>query len=44
MVANNSSVQSLVATLKSKKWIDLTHSFGPESPRFPEFKPAKFHS
>ena len=42
MVANNSSVQSLVATLKSKKWIDLTHSFGPESPRFQEFKPAKF--
>jgi kynurenine formamidase len=44
MSANQNSVQSLVATLKSKEWVDLTHTFGPDSPRFPEFKPAKFET
>lgn len=28
--------------LKSHKWIDLTHAFGPESPHFPGFSPAEF--
>lgn len=37
-----SEVQTLVTQLKRKTWVDLTHSFGPESPHFPEFQPAKF--
>ncbi|EKT63792.1 cyclase family protein [Providencia burhodogranariea] len=28
--------------LKSKKWVDLTHSFGKESPHFFMFEPANF--
>lgn len=39
-----SSTQELVAKLKNKHWVDLTHTFGPDSPRFPSFKPAKFET
>ena len=28
--------------LKQKQWIDLTHTFGPHSPRFAAFAPAEF--
>lgn len=41
---SKSEVQTLVTQLKRKIWVDLTHSFGPESPRFPEFQPAKFET
>lgn len=47
MTENTSSLsntQKLVAELKNKTWVDLTHSFGPDSPRFPSFKPAKFET
>lgn len=37
-----SKTVSLLNQLKEQHWVDLTHSFGPESPRFPEFKPANF--
>ncbi len=30
--------------LKEKKWIDLTHTFGPDSPRFAAFEPAQFET
>jgi len=29
--------------IKSKKWVDLTHTFGPDSPRFSAFKAAEFN-
>lgn len=28
--------------LKEKEWVDLTHTFGPESPHFSAFEPADF--
>ncbi|MCQ4088277.1 cyclase family protein [Saccharibacillus sp. JS10] len=30
--------------LKQKQWIDLTHTFGPNSPRFAAFAPAEFET
>ncbi|WP_175072849.1 cyclase family protein [Terribacillus sp. AE2B 122] len=30
--------------LREKKWVDLTHTFGPESPRFSAFNSAKFET
>lgn len=30
--------------LKQKRWIDLTHTFGPDSPRFAAFAPAEFQT
>lgn len=33
-----------VELLKSKKWVDLTHTFGPDSPHFFMFEDAKFET
>ncbi len=44
MAQQLSSTQELIAKLKQKHWVDLTHTFGPASPRFPSFKPAKFET
>lgn len=33
-----------IAAIKNKQWIDLTHAFGPESPHFSAFEPAKFET
>lgn len=38
----SNNVQALFNQLKSKEWVDLTHTFGPDSPRFPQFHPAEF--
>lgn len=35
-------LQAALQVLKEKKWVDLTHSFGPESPHFFMFEDAKF--
>ncbi|MCW9709589.1 cyclase family protein [Avibacterium sp. 21-586] len=32
----------LLAALKQKKWVDLTHEFGANSPHFPAFNDAEF--
>ncbi|MCC7666935.1 cyclase family protein [Liquorilactobacillus satsumensis] len=41
---DNSSrnLSKVVSELKTFNWIDLTHSFGPESPRFPAFAKPNF--
>ncbi|GAF38049.1 cyclase family protein [Lentilactobacillus farraginis] len=36
------SVGKVVEQLKAFNWVDLTHSFGPESPRFPSFARPEF--
>lgn len=36
-ISKSQSVGEVVEKLKSFNWVDLTHSFGPESPRFPSF-------
>lgn len=38
------SLQRIFEQLKDFKWVDLTHSFGPESPRFPAFAKPKFNT
>lgn len=37
----NDLIQAL-KWLKQKEWVDLTHTFGPESPHFSAFEPADF--
>ncbi|KRM06201.1 cyclase family protein [Liquorilactobacillus ghanensis DSM 18630] len=39
---NDSSLSDLITRLKKYQWIDLTHTFGPESPRFPSFEKPEF--
>lgn len=34
------SIQEFLKELKQKKWVDLSHEFGANSPHFPAFKPA----
>ncbi|MFC0301707.1 cyclase family protein [Virgibacillus soli] len=34
----------ILNVLKSKKWVDLTHTFGPHSPHFAAFEDAKFET
>lgn len=41
---NEQLLQQTVEQLKNFKWVDLTHSFGPESPRFPAFAKPKFNT
>ncbi|MBV0931341.1 cyclase family protein [Lentilactobacillus sp. IMAU92037] len=41
---NEQLLQQTVERLKNFKWVDLTHSFGPESPRFPAFAKPKFNT
>lgn len=43
-VSKPQSIEKVVEQLKSFKWVDLTHSFGPESPRFPSFAQPKFNT
>lgn len=40
---SNELLQAL-QLLKQKKWVDLTHTFGPESPHFAAFPPAQFQT
>lgn len=37
-------VLNALALLKSKEWIDLTHTFSEETPHFSMFQPAKFET
>lgn len=37
-----SDLAQAINTLKSKKWVDLTHTFGPNSPHFAAFDDAEF--
>jgi kynurenine formamidase len=37
-------LQHALKVLKQKQWIDLTHTFGPDSPYFSAFEPAKFQT
>ncbi|MBD2812158.1 cyclase family protein [Xenorhabdus sp. Vera] len=37
-----SDILQALTLLKSKKWVDLTHSFDKDSPHFPMFNPAEF--
>lgn len=39
---SDNKILELLKELKSHKWVDLTHEFGPDSPHFPLFKPAEF--
>lgn len=41
-ISKSPSVGEVVEKLKSFNWVDLTHSFGPESPRFPSFARPEF--
>ncbi|SNX54766.1 cyclase family protein [Thermoanaerobacterium sp. RBIITD] len=34
----------LLVKLKNHKWVDLTQGFGPDTPHFPGFNPAKFET
>lgn len=42
--ATSSKLADTITALKSEKWVDLTHTFGPESPRFPAFSKPKFET
>jgi kynurenine formamidase len=33
---------SLMRTLRSRRWVDLTQTFSPETPHHPNFRPAEF--
>lgn len=35
---------NILDELKKHKWVDLTHEFGPDTPRWPGFQPAKFET
>ena len=37
-------IHAALQLLKSKEWVDLTHSFGPDSPHFFMFDDAKFET
>ncbi|MBP3041179.1 cyclase family protein [Bacillaceae bacterium Marseille-Q3522] len=37
-------LQKAIEVLKEKKWVDLTHPFGPDSPHFSAFEDAKFQT
>lgn len=41
-VKAESEIQEALRLLKSKKWVDLTHTFGPNSPHFFMFDDAEF--
>ncbi|MEY8763634.1 MULTISPECIES: cyclase family protein [Clostridium] len=40
----NNSLWNTLNDLKKHKWVDLTHKFGPDTPRFASFDPAKFET
>lgn len=39
---NSNELLKAIELLKEKEWIDLTHSFGPDSPHFAAFEAAEF--
>lgn len=41
-VTKETELLQALKTLKGKKWVDLTHTFGPDSPHFAAFKDAEF--
>ncbi|MHC8515578.1 cyclase family protein [Sporosarcina sp. ITBMC105] len=43
-VQTTNELQAALQLLKSKEWVDLTHSFGPDSPHFFMFEDAKFET
>ncbi|WP_019240670.1 MULTISPECIES: cyclase family protein [Bacillus] len=40
----SNEVLQAIQLLKEKKWVDLTHTFGPESPHFSAFDAAQFQT
>lgn len=38
----DSKLWNMLAEMKTHKWVDLTHTFGPDTPRWPGFAPAEF--
>ncbi|ADK15484.1 MULTISPECIES: cyclase family protein [Clostridium] len=38
------SLWNTLSDLKKHQWVDLTHEFGPDTPRFASFNPAKFET
>jgi len=38
----SNTLMDIVHQLKEKKWVDLTHAFGPDSPHFSAFNAAEF--
>ncbi|MFP7493435.1 cyclase family protein [Terribacillus saccharophilus] len=38
----SNELSNALEVLRKKKWVDLTHTFGPDSPHFSAFTPAKF--
>ncbi|MGX8790561.1 cyclase family protein [Oceanobacillus sp. M60] len=43
-VTKENEILHALETLKSKTWVDLTHTFGPNSPHFAAFKDAEFET
>lgn|SRR5699024_1751812 len=41
MTVETNDLLQAINILKEKKWVDLTHTFGPESPHFSAFEPAE---
>jgi kynurenine formamidase len=42
IVKASNDLLTVIALLKEKEWVDLTHSFGPDSPHFSAFQSAEF--
>lgn len=40
-MTKQNDVLTALQVLKEKQWVDLTHTFGPDSPHFSAFKPAE---
>ncbi|MFS0560951.1 cyclase family protein [Terribacillus sp. 179-K 1B1 HS] len=40
----SNELSKALEVLREKKWVDLTHTFGPDSPYFSAFSPAKFET
>ncbi|WP_220738600.1 cyclase family protein [Leuconostoc miyukkimchii] len=43
-MAESINLLQTLHALKASKWVDLTHEFGPNSPHFPAFDPARFET
>jgi len=44
IVHASNELQKAIEVLKEKKWVDLTHTFGPDSPHFSAFEDATFQT
>lgn len=40
----SNEVLKAIQLIKAKEWVDLTHTFGPDSPHFSAFDPAQFRT